>query len=163
MNAMKKQVQEMEASIKSHKEEMNRRMTSIEKKISTLRTENSIPLTTESTEEDKITFAEQIQTIEKSNEDRTRRIVELESAVKQLQEKENRRKNQVKLRLFAFLFEDYSSNQFILNKRYHPKKENSTESKKDPTISFQKSRSLAFQASSAPNVLLSRFSGPSLF
>ena len=102
MNAMKKQVQEMEASIKSHKEEMNRRMTSIEKKISTLRTENSIPLTTESTEEDKITFAEQIQTIEKSNEDRTRRIVELESAVKQLQDKENRRKNQVKLMLFAF-------------------------------------------------------------
>ena len=163
MNAIKKQVQEMEASIKSLKEGMNIRMTSIEKKISTLRTENSVPLTTESTEEDKITFAEQMQSIEKSNEDRTRRIVELESAVKQLQEKENRRKNQVKLRLFAFLFIDYSSNQLIFNKRYHPKKENSTESKKDPTISFQKSRSLAFQASSAPNVLLSRFFGSVLF
>ena len=106
MNAIEKQVQEMEASIKSHKEEMNRRMTSIEKKISNLRTENSIPLTTESTEEDKITFAEQMQAIEKSNEDRTRRIVELESAVKQLQEKEDMRKNQVKLRLFAFFLKN---------------------------------------------------------
>ena len=37
--------------------------------------------------------------IEKSNEDRTRRIVELESAVKQLQDKEDRRKKQVKLKI----------------------------------------------------------------
>ena len=163
MNAMKKQVQEMEAFIKSLKEGMNIRMTSIEKKISTLRTENSVPLTTESTEEDKITFAEQMQAIEKSNEDRTRRIVELESAVKQLQEKENKRKNEVKIKVIRFFKRIVEEINLFLNIRYHPKKKNPTESEKELTTSFQKSIFLAFQASSALNILWSGFFGSPLF
>ncbi len=99
MNAMRKQLDEMEASIKSLKESM----TSVEKKMGTLRTENSFPHTTELTEEKIKTFDERIQTIEKSNEDKTRKIVELESAVKQLQEKRNKRKNEVKIKVIYFL------------------------------------------------------------
>jgi len=103
MNALRKQLQEMETSIKSLKESMNRRMTNIEKRIGTLRTENSKPLVPESTEDKMKTFAEQMQRIERSNEDKTKRIVELEAAVKQLKEKENMLKNEVKIKMNCFI------------------------------------------------------------
>ncbi len=102
MNAIKKQLKEMQTSIKSLKESTNRRMTRIEKRMVTLRSENNIPLiTTESTEDKMKTFAEQMQAIEKSNEDKTKRIVKLEAAVKQLQEKENKREDEVKNKVIS--------------------------------------------------------------
>jgi phosphoenolpyruvate carboxylase len=102
MNAIKKQLKEMQTSIKSLKESTNRRMTRIEKKMVTLGSENNIPLiTTESTEDKMKTFAEQMQAIEKSNEDKTKRIVRLEAAVKQLQEKENKREDEVKNKVIS--------------------------------------------------------------
>ena len=102
MNAIKKQLKEMQTSIKSLKESTNRRMTRIEKKMVTLGSENNIPLiTTESTEDKMKTFAEQMQAIEKSNEDKTKRIVKLEAAVKQLQEKENKREDEVKNKVIS--------------------------------------------------------------
>ena len=103
MNALRKQLQEMETSIKSLKESMNRRMTNIEKRIGTLRTENSKPLVSELTEDKMKTFAEQMQRIERSNENKTKRIVELEAAVKQLKEKENKLKNEVKIKMNFFI------------------------------------------------------------
>ena len=103
MNALRKQLQEMETSIKSLKESMNRRMTNIEKRIGTLRTENSKPLVPELTEDKMKTFAEQMQRIERSNENKTKRIVELEAAVKQLKEKENKLKNEVKIKMNCFI------------------------------------------------------------
>ena len=159
MNAMRKQLDEMESSIKSLKESM----TSVEKKMGTLRTENSFPHLTELTEEKIKTFDERIQTIEKSNEDKTRRIVELESAVKQLQEKENKRKNEVKIKVIRFFKRIVEEINLFLNIRYHPKKKNPTESEKELTTSFQKSLFLAFQASSALNILWSGFFGSPLF
>ena len=102
MKAIKKQLKEMQTSIKSLKESTNRRMTRIEKKMVTLGSENNIPLiTTESTEDKMKTFAEQMQAIEKSNEDKTKRIFRLEAAVKQLQEKENKREDEVKNKVIS--------------------------------------------------------------
>ena len=89
----------MQTSLESLKESTNRRMTRIEKKM--LGSEKNIPLITESTEERMKTFAEQMHTIEKSNEDKTKRIVRLEAAVKQLQEKENKREDEVKNKVIS--------------------------------------------------------------
>ena len=92
----------MQTSLKSLKESTNRRMTRIEKNMGTLGSENNIPLiTTESTEDKMKTFAEQMQAIEKSNEDKTKRIFRLEAAVKQLQEKENKREDEVKNKVIS--------------------------------------------------------------
>jgi hypothetical protein len=89
----------MHTSLESLKESTNRRMTRIEKKM--LGSEKNIPLITESTEERMKTFARQMHTIEKSNEDKTKRIVELEASVKQLQEKGNKRKEEVKIKVIS--------------------------------------------------------------
>ncbi len=91
----------MQTSLESLKESTNRRMTRIEKNMGTLGSENNIPLITELTEERMKTFAERMHTIEKSNEDKTKRIVELEASVKQLQEKGNKRKEEVKIKVIS--------------------------------------------------------------